>query len=395
MAFIAMMREGNKSYWCWARSLTAITGIKVSKQAIFKRMNSSWVELVKTLLAKVMTQLVLKEVKHKLFKGFTRVLLQDSTTISLPKVMLPLFKGNVSRGKQKSVAKVNVVMDLLTGLCPVFGLMGFTVNEQALSNSILSIAQKGDLVIRDLGYFVLGVFKKMDEDGIYFLSRLRYNVGLYDIKSGKKLELTKLLKGKSWIDIEALCGQKEKLKVRVVAIKLSAEQAAERRRKAKKDRDKRLNHDEYFYELLDYVIFVTNVNNETWNYKEVAAAYRVRWNIEILFKSWKSGFKIEDMIPEDILHMARIESFIYLMLLHIAWFQLLIIAPFRWAIIDKYGKQLSMIKTAKYVMTNLSNWLFEAIGLHIERELACFCCYDKRSKPNAIEALERFYKPLS
>ena len=388
------MQAGNKSYLAWARALASITGKTISKQAIFKKMNKSWVRFLKALLQEVVRKQSLKGVKRSLLSPFTNVWLQDSTTIHLPDIMSTGFKGNVSRGKQKSVAKINIVINVLTGFCPVMELMGFTVNEQKLSGSILSIAKKGDLVIRDLGYFVLSVFTEMDTEGIYFLSRLKYNVGLYDIKTDKKLELARLLKGKSYLDRQLKCGAEEKLVVRLVAIKLSPERAAERRRKAKQDRDWRMNHSEDYYTLLDYLIFITNVEPAKWNYKQVAQAYRSRWNIEILFKSWKSGFRVEDMIPEDKIHTERIESYLYLMLLYIAWFHQIILMPFKWIIEKKTQKQISILKTVAYVMANFSDWLLEGMGTKDWRQLAYFCCYEKRTKPNAIAGLELFYKKL-
>jgi len=85
----------------------------------------------------------------------------------------------MSKGKQKSIAKLNLVVNLLTGACPAMRLDSFTLNEQALSESILGIARAGDLVIRDLGYFVLGVFAKLTEAGVFYLSRLKYGVALF------------------------------------------------------------------------------------------------------------------------------------------------------------------------------------------------------------------------
>ena len=394
LAFIAMMQSGNKSYLAWSRSFAMVTGKTISKQGIFKKMNKSWLNLLKTLLQDVLKKQSQKGVRRSLLSPFKNVWVQDSTTLHLPDIMSSRFKGNVSRGKQKSVAKINIVINVLTGSCPVMELMGFTVNEQKLSGSILSIAKKGDLVIRDLGYFVLSVFTAMDTEGIYFLSRLKYNVGLYDIKTDKKLELARLLKGKPYLDRQLKCGAEEKLVVRLVALKLSPERAAERRRKAKQDRDWRANHSEDYYILLDYLIFITNVEPAKWNYKQVAQAYRSRWNIEILFKSWKSGFKMEEMIPDDKTHTERIESYIYMMLLYVAWFHQIILIPFKWIIEKKTQKQISILKTAAYMIANFSNWLCEGVGIKDWRQLTYFCCYEKRAKPNAIAGLELFYMKL-
>ena len=194
-----MMSEGSKSYWSWARSLTTVIGKTVSKQAIFSRMTASWVATVETLLQEVIGQQANTKIKHHLFTHFKKVWLQDSTTIHLPDVLAGKFKGNVSGGETKSVAKLNVIIHALSGLCPVMEWSSFTVNEQSLSNRVLQTAKAGDLVIRDLGYFVLKVFKQLADAKIYFLSRWRYGVKLYDITSGEELCLEKLLHRKTWL----------------------------------------------------------------------------------------------------------------------------------------------------------------------------------------------------
>jgi len=391
-----MMSEGNKSYWSWARSLTSIIGEVVSKQAIFSRMTDSWLATVKELLKEVTSQQIKVKVKPQLFEHFRNVWLQDSTTLHLPDILAERFKGNLSRGKQKSVAKLNVIIDAVTGLCPVMEWSSFTVTEQYLAKSILQIANAGDLVIRDLGYFVLPVFKQLSERGIYFLSRWKYNTKLYDPESGNEINLVSLLDGKAWIDQEIICGKETPLKVRLVAIKLSNDQANERRRKAKKDRDRRLNHSSDYYKLLGYVVFITNVEVTKWNYRQVAEAYRLRWNIETLFKSWKSGFRIEHIIPEARTNTQRVESILYLMLIYIAWFQLLIYAPLRWCIHEKTGKHLSIIKLAKLIKSKALDWMEVDITDKLKAEIAYYCCYDKRQdRMNEEMLLQQFFNPLA
>src|ERR1700727_3606287 len=162
-SFIMMMQSGVSSYWQWSVTISSLTGTLISKQAIFKRMSGAWVATVKALVSKVIARQsdVLKH--ERIFKGFGSIWLQDSSSFHLPDALREKFKGNVCKGKQKSIAKLNLVVNLLTGACPAMRLDSFTLNEQALSESILGIARAGDLVIRDLGYFVLGVFAKLTE----------------------------------------------------------------------------------------------------------------------------------------------------------------------------------------------------------------------------------------
>jgi hypothetical protein len=178
-SFIMMMQSGVSSYWQWAVSISGLTDTLISKQAIFKRMCPAWVATIKALVALVVSQQSGIARDGVIFKGFRAVWLQDSSSFHLPDVLVAKFKGNMCKGKQKSVAKLNLVVNLLTGLCPVMRLDSFTVNEQALSGTILGIACAGDLVIRDLGYFALGVFTKLTEAGVSYLSRLKHGVALF------------------------------------------------------------------------------------------------------------------------------------------------------------------------------------------------------------------------
>ena len=384
-----MMVIGENSYWSWARSLSLLVKNKISKQAIFYRMNDAWVRTVKALVAEVIGQIACKQINHELFSGFKDVWIQDSTYIHLPKALIKKFKGSVVNGKQNSVAKLNVIVHALSGLCPLMEWGSYSVPEQTLASAIMGIAKAGDLVIRDLGYLVLRGFRKMNEEGIFFLSRWKYKVLLFNIQTGDEIDLLKQLKGKSYLDIQVLCGRQEQVKLRVVAIKLPPAQAEERRRKAKKDGKKKTNHSQEYYALLGYLIFITNVEEKIWNHQQVAQAYRIRWNVEILFKSWKSGLHIERMIPAAKIHTDRIESILYLLLLYIAWFQLLVYAPLCWRCRET-GKCLSLIQAAKWMLTNTMRWLSGELTAKMEKEILYYCCYDTRRKHNAINRLEHF-----
>jgi hypothetical protein len=386
---------GNNSYWSWSCCLRSVTGKAVSKQGIFNRMNKAWVETVKALVREVIAKQAAKQVKQHLFKKFKNVWIQDSTCLHLSEVLFEKFRCKIMEGEKKAVAKLNIIVNVLGSYCAVMEWESFTVSEPVLSKRILEIAKAGELVIRDLGYFSLPLFKVMNERGIYFLTRLRYGVCLYDIKNGSPLELSKILKNRAYIDKQILCGRAEQLEVRFVAIRLSAEQAAERRRKAQKHHRKTTRHGKEYYASLNYLYFLSNVDKETWNYKELCEAYRIRWNVEILFKSWKSGLKIKEVIPEAHKNTERVESILYLLLLYIAWFQMLIYQPMRESLNEK-GKHLSIIKAAKWIKTHSLDWLNCKLTNQIKMEIEYYCCYDTRpGRMNAGLRLAHFLTTLT
>lgn len=192
------------------------------------------------------------------------------------------------------------------------------------------------------------------------------------------------------MDIRVLCGSKELLPVRLIAIKLNEGQTAERIRKAKKDRDKRLNHGKDYYFLLGYVIFITNVDEDTWQATQAGQAYRCRWNIEILFKSWKSGLKAGKNIPAARECTERVESYLYLMLLYLTWFHLLVFTPLRWAVYEETGRHLSIIKAALWAVNNM-DWFFEGYSHKMMCHIKYYCIYDSRKdRDNAMQKLEAF-----
>ena len=77
----------------------------------------------------------------------------------------------------------------MTGLCTNFSITGNTTNEKSLSEFILTIANSGEFVIRDLGYFVLDIFRNMIDKHIFFISRLNFGISLFNLKTSKQLSI--------------------------------------------------------------------------------------------------------------------------------------------------------------------------------------------------------------
>jgi hypothetical protein len=376
-----MIGQRDSSYSCWASFFTKVTGKLISKQSIFNRINSQWVSLIKLLVCETLEKIISESSKPKTHPIFNNIYLQDNTSLSLPEILKSIFPGNISRGKKKAVAKINTIINLTQGVCSHLEIISYSMPEQRLSVSIFNFAKAGDLIIRDMGYFVLNVFEMMTKRNIYFISRLPFHVGIY--KDEKKIKTTQLFKNKKIIDENVFCGAGSQLPVRIVAIKLDPVQAAEKIRKAKKDRNKRLNHSKEYYKNLEYLIFITNVENEKCDGLEIAKLYRMRWQVEILFKSWKSGMNIENLIPEARQKTERIESILYLFLLYIMWFERKIMTQLNM-------EEISVLKLIKEIIRNVEYYLMEALNQKNIKELEYKCRYETRSRVNAKAAFNKF-----
>ena len=91
-----------------------------------------------------------------------------------------------------------------------------------------------------------------------------------------------------------LLGKEALLPIRIVCHKLTKEQSEGRRRKANAlAKSRRYKSSQRNQDLLNWAIFITNIPEDKVNIKYIAAIYKTRWQIELLFKLYKSYFKIE------------------------------------------------------------------------------------------------------
>lgn len=292
---IALGADSRLSLERIAATIALAAATPYSKQALSKRVTAA-IEFFLALVATSLLGQAFSSVKKRGFlRPFNRVLLHDSTTASLPAALASAFPGSRNQRKKKpATLKIQFIVDLLGSAVVHWSLSGFTRNDQAAAPDILQVAQPKDLIIRDLGYFVLKVFRELSDRGVYFLSRCRHGLLMWDAQTGKKLDLVKLLKANSCLDRQVLVGE-EKVPLRVVARPVPAAVANERRRKARLNRDRRLKPSEERLFLMGWNIFVTNVPLALWPPEALYCVYRVRWRVETIFKAWKSHLKLLEL----------------------------------------------------------------------------------------------------
>lgn len=375
--FIQCCCKKNNTYRQWATEIGSLSGRPVSKQAVFDRVGTGAVAFAERLVKRAICRRLQPNKPGKLFGSFGKILLHDSTTLRLPTVLAGWFKGNVANGEQKAVARIQAIINLQTMRFLHFDLGSFTQNDQGASGLIEDFIAKGDLVIRDLGYFVLAPLQHIVMKQAYFLSRLKYGVTLYDLH-GNKIDLTRLSNGKDIIDKEVLLGKRQQLQVRLIMIPLPQNIVNQRIRKARHDRDKRLNHNKAYYQRLHYNVFITNVGNQTWTARQAAQAYKTRWQIEIIFKSWKSGFYLQEIFHEGCTNPHRVRVNIYLLLLFMCLFMQKLYMPYKDHIQKHYGKDISLMKLSLYISNNLL-MIFMFTKKQLGQQLAKHCCYDQRT----------------
>ena len=363
-----------------AINLGILTSNVISKVAVFLRMKATVVDFVKEALfnSVLVTSRLKEEIGKGVFDFFHRVLLQDSTNLALPPKLAAYFPGAKNQsGKTSASVKLQTIYNSLTETFVWFQITPYGCNDQSASPSILDVIQEGDLVIRDLGYSCLRVFRAIGEKKAFYLSRYSHKIALFH-PSGKRFDLLGHLKKYGTLDEEFLAGSEEKLSVRVVAIPVPEHVAGERRRKLIHSRDRRLNPDQTHLALLGWEIFLTNVPQNIWDANTVCRIYGVRWRIEIIFKSWKSHFKIHAFAHPT---PREVELIIYARLIYITLFQCCFFTQLAALVYDTTGQHLSVLKAAEFFSQRILTALLT--GAHyplIIQQILKHCTYEKRNK---------------
>jgi hypothetical protein len=295
LAFCALAYESVLSLERIAAMIGLAAQCTYSKQAFHQRLSTSIQDFMASAAVSLFGRLSAPLRREGYFAGFGRVLLHDSTVQSLPRRLAAVFPGSSNqRSNTRAALKIQWICDLLSGSLLQLALSSFRRNDQAAAGDILSVIKKGDLVLRDLGYFSLPVLAQLHQLGAFFLSRFRPDVIVRDPQTKQVLDLLKLLRQTGRLDRWVLLGH-EQHRMRLVALPVTEKLANRRRALARNNRDQRCAPSRQRLALMNWQLFVTNVNSTLWPASVLAKIYRLRWRVEIIFKSWKSHLRLREL----------------------------------------------------------------------------------------------------
>jgi hypothetical protein len=250
-----------------------IAGQRISAQGFEQRVEQeSSVVFMKALLKETLTRLVMSEEPRRVFPAFNGVYLTDCTRLEWPDLGI----------------KAGVRLDIQGGQMQV-ALMELQDNDQK-STVIDQPLPAGALHIADLGFFKLERFKRWTSAGVYWLTR--YKVGtLLFLPDGKPLDLAATLRDADGpLRLSVSVGAK-RLAATLLAAPLTPD--ALTKRLARLNEQARLDQKplpQRQHDLSAWTIYLTNVPDLTFDQAFILA--RARWQIELLFKLWKSHAKL-------------------------------------------------------------------------------------------------------
>src|SRR6202034_2385683 len=179
------------------------------------------------------------------------------------------------------------------------------------AKEIIKHIKPGSLVIRDLGYLSINCLRRIAKNAFY-ISRLSITTHVYLNKDDHEpLDVPKYLKKlaeekNDLSNISIYIGKEERFETRLVTEKVPESVAKQRTEKFKKCRKKIPSPD--YIEWSGYSISITNIPVIMLTVKMIIEIYKIRWQIELVFKNLKSNIEI-DIIEGT--NSNRVESLIY------------------------------------------------------------------------------------
>src|SRR5262249_50684657 len=148
----------------------------------------------------------------------------------------------------------------------------------------------GALRLADLGYFSLDSLRRLSHSGVYWLTRWQAGTVVLD-EQGRRLDLIAWLaaQGDAPVDCPVLLGQSYRLPGRLLVVRVPPEVAMQRRSRLHAEAQRRGQAVSLVrLAAADWTIYLTNVPAERLTLQEALVLGHARWQIELLFKLWKS-----------------------------------------------------------------------------------------------------------
>lgn len=324
---LTWMQTADASY-SQLRHTAASLGVHVSNQAIEQRFGHGSVRLLHALLQETMGQVISSEASApEVLARFNGVYLQDGTVISLPASLAQQWPRGGQAG-QEAALRVQGRLELGSGRLSGLWLQAGREAERS-GPAISTPLPVGSLFNADMGYFTLGEMRQRGKQGQYWLTQAKATLTLID-RHGQCWDLLSFLRAQTseQVDVELFVGKRERLPVRLIAVRVSPEEAKGRRQRAnerithppkgcqapvpgkRKPKEQRQGKRKgkkisaARLRLADWTIMLTNVPQEQLSVQEALVLLRCRWQIELLWKLWKQHGKLDtwrSYKPERIL----------------------------------------------------------------------------------------------
>lgn len=285
-----------------SNEIAARFGINISKQALDNKFDSSAVDFVKSIFEDQLSCQLDGTIDPDFLSKYSRVLIKDSTRFDLPKRLQDNFEGFGGKLTSEAGASIQYEYDIKKGKIVDIDFASARRTDSQDAREKSESIQQGDLILRDMGYYCGNVIWKIIAKKAYFVSRLLPGTAVMN-RNGEEICFSKIYEQMKFNqqlhqEMQVLISKKDRIPVRLIIGLVPDEVYQARIRKVSKEaRKKGYAVSEEYKARAHLNLFITNLTEEEVGGKLIYQLYKIRWQIELVFKTWKSTFGVNKIHP--------------------------------------------------------------------------------------------------
>jgi hypothetical protein len=278
----------------------------VTRQAVDQRYNGRTVEYLKAAFAQVLTQTLdwvpAQPQAAALRANFAALYLLDSTSFDCPERLQDLFPACGGAGSAAN-AKLLLRYELITGRLEPLQLLGGRRSDQGQSLAAAERLQANQLQLQDKGFYDAKAWQAAEQLGAFLLMPLPHAVTLWHRPAPGRpeelLDLAKCLAASQdnrveWSGLLAGRPGHRAGPLRLAAFRLSPESAGRQRRGLRESMRKQgRTPSATALQLAGWLLLLTNAPAEKLPAAMLSYVYRLRWQVELIFRQAKSVLRLD------------------------------------------------------------------------------------------------------
>ncbi len=269
----------------------------ISRVGLHQRINEYAVTFFEAMLSQAIDINLPPSQTLKSLQQFAEIILVDSTSFQVPANLAHLFAGSGGSASDAAI-KIRFGYDLKSGRF-FYRIQEGNTPDNKTGNGIVEEVSEGSLRIGDLGFFNFQAFCDLQVKGAYYLSRMKHGVNLYQQNEDGEFAaldlvafVTQMTTERTELEV-SLKWQEGFLKTRIVIERLPEEIRTLRLRRINEvNRKKGRTTSRRTKILVGVNLYITNAPSTLLLSSQCRPLYRIRWQIELIFKLWKSNFAL-------------------------------------------------------------------------------------------------------
>ena len=347
----------------------ALFGTTITYKAFYNQLaKPHFADFARTMAARLISDMTLKVLgfeKGRAFSEFRHIILQDGSSFAIHDGVREVFPGRFKVVKPAAV-ELHTTMDLLCDAPTTVVLTPDTANEQAFLPDPASL--RDSLLLADRGYIDLHYMSRVQDAGGFFLIRAKAGMNPQVVEAfredGKRL---RSLRNKPLKTIHAKLPKRQRVELGV-QWQVDGHPLCLRLVISWNPRTK------------SFCYFLTNLPAKRYPLEVICRAYKWRWQVELLFKEWKSYANLHAF---DTTKVAIVEGLIWTAIAAAALKRFL--AHMTQLLVEVPMSTRKVAMCAMYVLGDLVEALKtgDIAGLYaaLEAALTYLACHAQRAHP--------------